>query len=256
MTLRNWIKLHLHQIMAVLLWIGLIIGLYLYLNAHNLTLVEAAKQVEELMAENWYGPVIYLIIFILRPFTLIPAIVMVAVGGRIFDIGLGFLYGLTFMSLSAIMPYYAGTIFARGKKRRDEINKARQVARRIGQIIKDNPYESLIALRMTNFVYDIVSFVAGNLGVRFRVFFRATVLGNISIAFAFASLGASLEGDIYSGDLRIDPVLAISSLLVLAISAGVARFLRKRHEDRRARRANASSQFDTPNMEEMAHQRE
>jgi uncharacterized membrane protein YdjX (TVP38/TMEM64 family) len=244
--LHPWIRLYLAQIIAVLVWLGVIALLFLLLYRREMTPVEALARAEHFMASYWYGPAIFLILFMLRPFTLIPGIVFVALGGRIFDMWPGIVYGLLAMTLSAVLPYYVGTLFAGDGKNPNEMSRLRQTGQRIARILRGNPYEALIALRMINFAYDVTSFTAGKLRMDFRVFLRATLLGNVFIAYAFTSLGASLEGDLQTGDLRIEPTLVISSLLVLGASAGLSRFLHRRAQARRQRRQQRATRHDRP----------
>jgi uncharacterized membrane protein YdjX (TVP38/TMEM64 family) len=247
--LHPWIKLYLAQITAVFIWLGVIALLFALLYRREMTPVEALARAEHFMAFYWYGPVIFFVLFILRPFTLIPGIVFVALGGRIFDMWPGIVYGLLAMTLSAILPYYVGTLFAREGKRPDELGKVRQMGQRIARIMRGNPYEALIALRMVNLAYDVTSFTAGNLRTDFRVFMRATLLGNVFIVYAFTSLGASLEGDLRTGDLRVEPTLVISSLLVLAASVTLSRILRRRMQaqrQKRQQRATEAARHDRP----------
>lgn len=219
---RTRIALYLPQIAAVFVWIGLILAVYIYLQLTKLTLEEAIKKLELLMITRWYGPVIFFALFLFRPFTLVPAIVFVALGGRIFGLWMGFVYGLTAMTISSVLPYYAGRLFA------GQINKTRQLggARRVSQFVRANPFEALLALRLVNVVYDIVSFVSGSLRVSLRVFLAATLLGNLSVAYTFAALGASLEGDIFDGELSFNGDMLFSSAVVFVISLGISRYLR------------------------------
>lgn len=219
---RTRIALYLPQIAAVFVWIGLILAVYIYLQLTKLTLEEAIKKLELLMITRWYGPVIFFALFLFRPFTLVPAIVFVALGGRIFGLWMGFVYGLSAMTISAVLPYYAGRLFA------GQINTTRQLggARRVSQFVRANPFEALLALRLVNVVYDIVSFVSGSLKVPLRVFLAATLLGNLSIAYTFAALGASLEGDVFDGKISFNGDMLFSSVVVFVISLGVSRYLR------------------------------
>lgn len=219
---RTRIALYLPQIAAVFVWIGLILAVYIYLQLTKLTLEEAIKKLELLMITRWYGPVIFFGLFLFRPFTLVPAIVFVALGGRIFGLWMGFVYGLSAMTISAVLPYYAGRLFA------GQINNTRQLggARRVSQFVRANPFEALLALRLVNVVYDIVSFVSGSLKVSLRIFLAATLLGNLSVAYTFAALGASLEGDIFDGELSFNGDMLFSSAVVFVISLGISRYLR------------------------------
>jgi uncharacterized membrane protein YdjX (TVP38/TMEM64 family) len=228
----TWVKLHIPHIVAAFVWIGVVAGIYWFLYVSKLTLAEALAKTEALLAARWYGPVIFFGMFMIRPLMLVPAFLMLILGGRIFGLEQGFIYGVPAMTCSAILPFLVGRRFA------GEIGEGRQLGgiRRVSRFLRSRPFQALLTLRMTNVFYDMTSLVAGSLGVAFPLFFIATFLGNVSIVFAFASLGAALEGDFLDGSIHIDLRLVIVSVLALGFSLGGARYLRARLDEWRTRR--------------------
>lgn len=227
----RWILERLPQIAAVFFWLGTIWLIYTYMDSNDLTFAEVIAQLETTLRDNWYGPPLFIFIFVfIRPFTLIPAIVLAALGGRVFGLEWGFVYGMIGKTLTAIIPYYAGRLFA--SKNIDATTFSAPGMRRSGQkiarFLHRNAFESLLAMRLINVPFDIVSFIAGNINLRFNTFMLATFLGNISDVYAFAALGASVEGDILQSDFSVNGDLVITSVLVLIVSAIIAVFLRRR----------------------------
>jgi uncharacterized membrane protein YdjX (TVP38/TMEM64 family) len=229
----KWVKRHGFQIGAVVFWLAMIVVMLSYMNANALTLPQFVAYIEFVMRENWYGPVLFLLLFIfLRPFTLIPAIVLAALGGRIFGLGWGFVYGMIGKTMTAILPYLFGRLFANSvEHRRFTTRRPRHVADRVANFLQQNAFESLLAMRLINVPFDLVSFMAGSMALSFRWYMLATFLGNISSVYGFAALGASIEGDILKGDYSINAELVVSSVVVLVLSAALAVYLRRRNAE-------------------------
>ncbi len=229
--MRRWIKHHIPQIMAIFFWISMISLIYTTLDSNNITLEQFLINLESDITRNWYGAVAFIILFALfRPFTLIPAIILVALGGRIFGVWEGFIYGLIAKTLSAVIPYYAGQLFAGDVQTEESANPLRRMGQRLAIFLRGNAFESLVVLRLAHIPYDAVSFAAGNVHIPLRMFMLATFVGNISGTYAFAALGASVEGSIFDGDYHFNVGLLISSLVVFVVSIGAARYLRLREQ--------------------------
>lgn len=229
--LRLWLQRRFLQLLGVAFWLAMILGLYLYLDAQSLTLGELLARFEATMRDHWYGPALYLLAFVfVRPFTLVPAVIFAALGGRLFGVGWGFVYALVGKTLTALLPYYLGRAFARrGMDTTGFTTPGRQqFIRRVALFLQRNAFESLLAMRLINLPFDIVSFIAGTIRVRWRVFMLATFLGNISDVYAFVALGASVEGDLMAQEIHINAELVASSVIVLLVSAGIALVLRRR----------------------------
>ncbi|PJF23269.1 MAG: hypothetical protein CUN56_01785 [Phototrophicales bacterium] len=228
---RLWVQQRIFQIIAVFFWLGMITAMYTYIEANNLTLAQVIEQMETTMRENWYGVLIFLFVMIvLRPFTLIPALVLAALGGRVFGLWWGFLWGMLGATISAIGPYYFGWLFATRDVPETTFTTpgVRRMMHKAARFMYRNAFASLLALRLINAPYDIVSFVAGNLKLPFRIFLLATFLGNISSIYGFTALGAAVEGDITEQNFSLNAELVFSSVVVLLLSAGFAWLLRRR----------------------------
>ncbi|MFW5691468.1 MAG: TVP38/TMEM64 family protein [Chloroflexota bacterium] len=218
------------QIGAVVFWLGMIAFLLIYIDTNNLTLAQFVARLENTMREMWYGPVLFLLVLIvLRPFTLIPTIVFATLGGRLFGLGWGFIYCLIGSTLTAILPYYFGRLFANSlEQRRHTTENPRHMGDHVANFLQRNPFESLLALRLINAPFDLVSFMAGRIVLPFRIYMLATLLGNISSVYGFTALGASIEGNILRGDYQINVELVASSVVVLLLSVIVSLYLRRR----------------------------
>ena len=226
-----WLREHALQIMAVLIWVGVIGIVYLYMNRNDLTLPQVGRALESFMTDNWFGPLVFFfVVVVLRPFTLVPIMVFVAIGGYVYGVGVGFVLSMVTASAAAIIPYYFGRLFPVDlDKDRPKTGRFSMiaVARDLARFLQRNAFEALVTLRMFG-PYDVGSFVAGNLRIPLGQFLAATTVGNIAWIYAFVALGAALEDISEAGDVSVNIELIVSSVVVLVISFAVSRYLRSR----------------------------
>lgn len=229
--LTAWLKEHALQIAAVLTWVGIIGLVYLFMNRNDLTLIQMVRALETFMIDNWLGPVVFfVVVVIVRPFTLVPIMAFVAVGGYVYGVGAGFALCMVVATFASLIPYYFGRLFPvdlDAKRRTRGRFSMVAIARDLARFVQRNAFEALITLRMFG-PYDVGSFVAGNLKIPLRLFLAATFVGNIAWIYAFVALGAALEDISDAGDVSVNTELIASSLVVLAISFAVSRYLRRR----------------------------
>lgn len=224
----KWLRAYVLQISAVAFWIGMIAFIFYTLDANNLTLGEFLTDLENHIQSAWYGIIAYLILFaVFRPFILVPTIIILALGGRIFGLIPGFLIGSLGMSLSAIIPYYAGRIFYSKGTEVEPVGVMRRFARRVSKFLRKNAFEALVVMRMTHVPYDGVCFAAGYIKVPFNRYWWGTFVGNIPAAYPFAALGASIEGDLLTGDYSLNEGILASSVIVFVLSMVLAWAIRR-----------------------------
>jgi len=229
--LTAWLREHALQIIAVLFWIGVIGLLYVFMDRNDLTLPQIGRELESFMTDNWFGPLVFfLVVVVLRPFTLVPIMVFVAIGGYVYGVWLGFALCMVTATASAVLPYYFGRLFpvdldSEGPQRSRFSMIA--IARNLARFLQRNAFEALVTLRMFG-PYDVGSFAAGNLRIPLPLFLAATTVGNITWIYAFCALGAALEDISEAGDVSVSSELLVSSLVVLVLSFAVSRYLRRR----------------------------
>src|SRR5690606_20381201 len=78
---RNWQKLT-----ALIFW-GILLGGYAwYYTSHDLTPLKAAQEIIDLL-QTPYGPLLYILIYILRPLIFFSSVVLTVTGGAVFGAG-------------------------------------------------------------------------------------------------------------------------------------------------------------------------
>jgi len=240
--LLNRAKTHPTQITALIFWTIIIISTRQYMQANAIGFAELATQLSDLLTGTWYGPVIYIVIYLLRPLILFPASLLTLLAGNIFGLWFGFLYALFAGTISSIVPYSVGRWFSPQKIAEKEVledDKTSRIKQFIG-LLRKNPFQAVLTMRLLFLPYDGVSILAGALRIGFVPFFLATALGNIGGTFAYVGAGASIEGDIASGEVSINPYIFAVTIAILIASVILSRVLNNMQSDKEKRNSQSS----------------
>lgn len=216
-----WIKQRLPQLFAIAFWVLLVIVGFAYIRANDLTLSDFAGQLQTVFTATPYGAFLFVGIYLLRPLILFPASWLTLLGGNVFGLLPGFLLVLFAGTLSAITPYLVGRWFAP-----DSIRTENPLYR-FTSLIQNNPFQAVLLPRLLGFPYDVVSIGAGSLRIPIGVFLIATLLGNVIGSFVYVGIGASLQGDITTGEISVDPGILVLSIGAAALSLGLSRLLKR-----------------------------
>lgn len=170
-----------------------------------------------LLSWGWWAPLIFLIMFVIRPFTFFPASLLAITGGLAFGAWQGFLYTMIGSFSGAILSFWVirklGKRFIR-KEWPDYTKKLQKELERRGFIY-------VLFVRLIPVLgFEIVTYLAALSKVRFRDYFFGTLFGIIPGAFAYTFLGSSVA----SGDFHL-VVIAFAVLLVVLV---VPLWIRKR----------------------------
>lgn len=221
----QWIKSQRSKLVVALIWLVLLGVVWGYINVRGLTVIQLVDEFRSLLVDRWYGPLIYIAVYLLRPVIVFPATWLTALAGILFGLPLGFAFALTGGTLSAIVPYFFGRWFGGDWQEKSEASETR-IGRFIG-LMHRNPFQSILTMRLLYIPYDAVSFVAGNLKIPFAPFMSATAIGNLSGTLVYVAIGASIEGDIANRSLSFNPALLVFSAVVLVSSLVISRMVNR-----------------------------
>lgn len=220
-----WIRRHWVKLLVAIGWLILLILLRQYMTSNNLTFADLTRQLQTLLTGTWYGPLLYILVYLLRPLILFPASLLTILGGSIFGLGWGFVVVLIAGTLSAALPYVVGRWFSRGGESQTKIHPRIQG---FIDLLRRNPFQAVLIMRLIYLPYDAVSLLVGSLRIGFLPFIAATALGNMAGTLSFVGIGASIEGDLASGDLSLNPAILLFSGLILILSIVLSRMLNRR----------------------------
>ena len=176
-----WMKLGI--VVAILAAIFLILR-YFNVDFSNIT-VESFK--EKIDSFGIWGPVIYIILYVLRPLILFPAAVFSASAGAIWGLK-GLIYLLIGANLSAIAEFIIARYFAREAV--EKLIKGKFSG--IDKQIEKRGFITVLLIRLIpNVAWDIQNLALGLTKVRFRDYVLATLIGILPGSFALVYFGSS-----------------------------------------------------------------
>lgn len=144
---------------------------------------------EWVRALDIWGPIIYIILYLLRPLIFFPAGILSATAGIVWGPLWGFLYLQLAANISSMAEFLLARYFARGiieKYLKGRISY-------LDQKIEKRGFLTVLLIRLIpNVAWDIQNFSLGLTKVKSRDYFLATLLGIMPGSFAFVFFGSSL----------------------------------------------------------------
>lgn len=170
---------------------------------------------------GWWGPVVYIVMYSIRPLLLFPAIVLTLAGGLAF----GPWWGTFYVVVGGVMGASLCFVIARllgSKKLQKYMGKYSQLQLFENQL-EVNGFRTMLIMRLVPiFPYDPVSYLAGLSKISFQDYVLATTIGMIPGAFAYNVLGYSLL-DVFSSTF----LLAIGLLVIVMFTPLVYHFVKQ-----------------------------
>ncbi|RNA70288.1 TVP38/TMEM64 family protein [Alteribacter keqinensis] len=140
-----------------------------------------------MLSFGWFSPVIYILIYTLRPLVLFPASVLSITGGLSFGPLLGTVYTLAGAAGSAAVAFWTARKLGKNIGK-GSAGKGKAIQ---NQLEKKGFFYVLVLRLIPLFNFDLISYAAGISKVRFSAFILATVIGMTPGVFAFTYLGSS-----------------------------------------------------------------
>jgi len=186
---------------------------------------ETALLIFDFVTMTIWGPVMYILIYTIRPLTFFPAIAITILAGIFFGLWEGIILTIVAANLSATLAYGVGSFFGNDLKLENST---------IGNWItalRENTFEAILTMRLIFLPFDGVSYTAGVLKTKFFPFVIATFLGTLLGITTFVSIGASLdinefkmEGFTYD---VLEPKFLALSALIFVVSLLLSRLLKR-----------------------------
>lgn len=218
---RHWTKG-----IALVFWLIVLGSYYWYTRQNNLSLADSVKTIANLLTNSLSGPILYMIIYAIRPLLFFPATVLTLLGGFLFG-PIGILYTIVGSNASAMVTFSIGWFF--GQDFLDDEERTGVIQRYI-QRMRENSFETVLIMRLIFLPYDLVNYASGFLKINWQAFLVATAVGSVPGTASFVLFGASfgtLE-ELLAGDIRLNPVTVIASIIIIGISFALSRYIKKR----------------------------
>jgi uncharacterized membrane protein YdjX (TVP38/TMEM64 family) len=219
---------HWQKLVAAAIWLALAGAFLGYSLATGSSATETLRALVDLLRSP-VGPLIYILIYTLRPLAFFSAIVVTLLGGAIWGPLWGTLFVVIGSNMSATLAYAFGRVLGRDVLATDA---ASGVVGRYAERLRANAFATVLLMRLVYLPYDLVNYLGGFLRVPYRPFILATVLGSLPGTLTFVLAGAALNiDDIFAGRFSVSAVnpwtLALSAALFVA-GLVVSRLLRAR----------------------------
>lgn len=157
-----------------------------------------------------FAPVVYIVIYALRPLVFFPASILTLTGGVLFGAWFGTFYTVIGATLSACVGYFMAEKIGHLWNRTAPLERLQKVQKQM----ETNGFLSVLWFRLVPFLnFDVVSYAAGIARVKWLPFVSATIIGMLPGTIAYNFLGGSL----LEGDLRI---IGAAIAVVIIFTAG------------------------------------
>jgi uncharacterized membrane protein YdjX (TVP38/TMEM64 family) len=222
---------HWQKLVAAVIWLALA-GLFAgYSLATGSSPTETLRALIDLLRTP-AGPLLYILIYTLRPLAFFSAVVVTLLGGAIWGPVWGTLFVVAGSNMSATLAYAFGRIFGRGVLPEAGTGTAAGIVARYAERLRASAFTTVLVMRLVYLPYDLVNYLSGFLRVPYRPFILASLLGSLPGTLTFVLAGASLDSDdIFAGRFSVSAInpwtLALSAAL-FAAGIALARLLRRK----------------------------
>jgi uncharacterized membrane protein YdjX (TVP38/TMEM64 family) len=160
-----------------------------------------------------YAPIIFVIIYTLRPLILFPVTILSLSGGLAFGVWKGSVLTLIGAVGGAVLSFWIARKLGKGFR----IQKDRGMLEKLEEQMQSRGFVYVFFVRLLPFVpFDLVSYASGISRIRFRTFLFATFLGAIPGTIIYNFIGANLgEGNIFTSLIAFGILILVTTLLLI-----------------------------------------
>ncbi|RRR73042.1 MAG: TVP38/TMEM64 family protein [Candidatus Viridilinea halotolerans] len=227
----SWLARHWQKLVAAAIWLTLA-GCFLgYSLVTGSTPTATLQSIIDLLRTP-LGPLLYILIYTLRPLAFFSAIIVTLLGGAIWGPVWGTVFVVIGSNMSATLAYGFGRIFGQGVLATGAPAASAGVVHRYAERLRANAFSTILVMRLIFLPYDLVNYLAGFLRVPYRPFVLASILGSLPGTLTFVLAGAALDiDDIFAGNVSvaaINPWMLGLSAILFAGGIAIARLLKRR----------------------------
>lgn len=206
------------------LWVAVLLTWRAYVSSTGLSATESVQRFVDVVGSAWWGVLAYVAVYVARPLVLFPASLLTIAGGILFGPVVGVLVVVVAANASAMVAYGVGRLL--GRPPAGERDQAETLARRWATRMREHSFETVLIMRLVLLPYDLVSYLAGVLRIRWAPFLVATAIGSVPATVAFVLLGASVES-VEEGPDGFQPWILVASAVLFVASIALSRLLRR-----------------------------
>lgn len=211
-------KINVKKLILFIIWMIIFALAIQYYIKWDIPLLEYPEKIQEtIKSYGKWGPILYIIVYAIRPIIFFPATLLTTVSGALFGPIGGIIYTIIGENLSANFAFILGRYFGRHFVAEHE----RGWVKKIDQKIQKNGFMTVLFMRLLYFPFDLTNYGCGLTSVRHRDYALATFVGILPGLITFVLLGASFT----------DPKNLIISGIVFVAGLIFSKWLGKRNKD-------------------------
>lgn len=223
------VKRHAPKVIALIFWVSLIYSFQHYRITNGLSYSDVLISLIDFFTSTLWGPVIYMVLYAIRPLVLFPATLLTALSGTLFGFWWGIIYTIIGENTSANFAYWIGRFFGKDMKLEDSI---------IGnwvEALRERPFGTVLFMRLFYVPFDLTNYGSGILKINWPSYFIATLIGIMPGLTTFVALGAALDLDHFSENGltfdAFDPRFLALSVVIFIVSLGLSKLLKRWHAE-------------------------
>jgi uncharacterized membrane protein YdjX (TVP38/TMEM64 family) len=163
-----------------------------------------------ILSFGWWAPLLYVVLYTVRPLILFPASLLSLAGGLAFGALWGTVFTVIGATAGAVISFAAARYLGKTLVRMEWKGNMKKAQL---QLVKRGLLYVLLLRLIPLFPFDLISYLSGVSRIRFRSFFIGTLFGIIPGTFAYNFLGLSFA----KGGLQDILIAATVFLAALAI---------------------------------------
>lgn len=185
--------------------------------------IDSAKLQAWLNQAGIWAPIIYIVLYSVATFLVLPSTALNLTGGAIFGPWLGTLW----TSIAAVIAAVVSFAFTRTVGREIIAQKLANRWQSMDAEMRQGGLFYIFAIRLLPIIpYGLVNFAAGLTSIRFRDYLIGTILGTVPGVLPFVMLGSSGLQAMRTGDI----LPLVSSLALIGLLVGGATWYRRRRQ--------------------------
>lgn len=224
-TNSSFFQKHWQKLLAGFFWVLALLAYFLYTSQNNLTPLDTLRQLIAFVSESFWGPLIFITLYILRPIFLFSAGLLTIASGVLFGPVFGVIYTVIGSNIGASVAYLIGRFFG------DGLIDIKESEKGLGSYVKRmraSSFETIFIMRLIFLPYDLVNYLAGLLRINFLAFIGATALGALPGTISFALFGAS--SGLSEGTPSFDWRVLAASVAIFVLSLVISRLVKRREQ--------------------------
>jgi uncharacterized membrane protein YdjX (TVP38/TMEM64 family) len=216
----SWLRKHWQKMILVLFWVVVAAAYIIYAVSSKQSPLQSLRTLVSFLSQHPLGPVIFILVYTLRPLVLFSAGLLTLAGGALFGPVWGIIYTVIGSNLGASLAYLLGRFLGQ------DTLPGGQGLQAYFDRMRQNSFETIFLMRLIFLPYDLVNYAAGFLKIGYIPFILATILGSLPGTMSFVLFGASsgLDKGTPSFDWRIFAI----SVGIFVVSLLISRLLKRR----------------------------